>query len=85
MFQNLLLIITKLKLETDNIVDLIGNNYSQIIDQIYITTDKDRRVSLLKVLINLVLEASEELATNSLLFKKIFDICKDQRSDEKMI
>lgn len=85
MFQNLLMIITNLKLETENIVDLIGNNYSQIIDQIYITTDKDRRVSLLKVLINLVLEASEELASNSYLFKKIFEICKDQRSDEKMI
>ena len=57
-FQNLLLIVSNLDLETQAIVDLIGNNYDAIIDQIYETKDKDRRVSLLKVLIDLILEAS---------------------------
>ena len=40
---------------------------------------------MLKVLINLILEASEELSKNSPLFKKVFEITKDQRSDESMI
>jgi len=66
-------------------VDLIGNHYDQIFDLIYETANKDRRVSLLKVLINLILEASEQLSPNTELFKKIFEICKDQRSDESMI
>jgi len=51
----------------------------------YKIKDKDRRISLLKVIINLVLEASEQLAHNSMLFKKVYDIAKDQRSDENMI
>ena len=51
--------ISDLKLESKAIVDLIGNNYDQIIEQIYETKDKDKKVSLLKVVINLVLEASD--------------------------
>lgn len=51
----------------------------------YKTKDKDRRISLLKVIINLILEASEHLSSNSMLFKKVFEIAKDQRSDENMI
>ena len=85
LFQNLLLIVSNLKLENHAIVDLIGNHYDQIFDLIYETSNKDRRVSLLKVLINLILEASEQLSPNTELFKKIFEICKDQRSDESMI
>ena len=37
------------------------------------------------MLINLILEASEELSKNAPLFQKIFEITKDQRSDESMI
>lgn len=84
-FQNLLLVVGNLKLESQAIVDLIGNNYDSIIDQIYETADKDKKVSLLKVVINLILEASEELSSNSMLFQKIFEIAKDQRSDKNMI
>jgi len=40
---------------------------------------------LLKVLISLILEASEELAGNQRLFQKVYEISKDQRSDENMI
>lgn len=84
-FQNLLEVVSNLKLEKAAIVDLIGNNYESIIEQIFITQDRDRRISLLKVLINLILEASEDLSTNPMLFQKVFEICKDQRSDENMI
>ena len=57
-FENLLDVISNLKLETKAIVDLIGNNHEQIIKQIHGTKDKDKKISLFKVMINLVLEAS---------------------------
>lgn len=87
-FQNLLLVVgnlTSTKFESDAIVDLIGNNYEVIIEQIYETKDRDRRVSLLKVLVNLILKASDELSSNSQLFKKVFEIATDERSDESMV
>ena len=68
MFQNLLLIVGNLKLEIPTIVDMIGNNYETIIDLIFEISNKDHRVSLLKVLIGLILEASEELSYNRPLF-----------------
>ena len=68
MFQNLLLIVGNLKLEIPTIVDMIGNNYETIIDLIFEISNKDHRVSLLKVLIGLILEASEELSYNKPLF-----------------
>ena len=64
---------------------MIGNNYEMMIDLIYEIQNKDHRVSLLKALINLILEASEELSFNKPLFQKIFEMAKDQRSDEYMI
>ena len=85
MFQNLLLVVNNFKLENDAIVQLINTNYDAIIDQIFNTKNKDQRFSLLKALINLVLQASESLASNSALFAKILDISKDQRSDKNMI
>jgi hypothetical protein len=77
MFQNLLLVVNNFKLENDAIVQLINTNYDAIIDQIFNTKNKDQRFSLLKALINLVLQASESLASNSALFAKILDISKD--------
>jgi hypothetical protein len=71
-FQDLLLVISNLVTNNQAIIELVGNHYDSIIDQIYATKDKDRRVSLLKVLINLILEASEDLSPNNLLFKKVF-------------
>jgi len=79
------LILQNLQLESKAIVDLIGNNYETMIEQIFEIKDRDRRVSLVKVLINLVLEASEQLSSNQMLFTRLFDICKDERSDESMI
>ena len=77
MFQNLLLVVNNFKLENDAIVQLINTSYDAIIDQIFNTKNKDQRFSLLKALINLVLQASESLASNSALFAKILDISKD--------
>jgi len=78
-------VISNLKLESQAIVELLGNNYERIVAMIYGTQDKDRRSALLKVLINLVLEASQELASNSALFYHLYDIAKNQKSDESMI
>ena len=79
------MIVSNLNLEIQFIVDMVGNNYETIIDLIFEISNKDHRVSLLKVLINLILEASEELSFNRPLFQKMFEMATDQRSDEYMI
>ena len=45
----------------------------------------EKRNGLLKVITNLILDASEQLASNSELFEKFFYIAKDARSDTLMI
>ena len=84
MFQNILLIIQNLKLDQDTIYDFVSKNYETIIDQLYKTNDQHRCVSLLKVLLNLIIEGSEKLSLNQQLFTKIFSICWDPRSDDAM-
>ena len=42
-------------------------------------------MSLLKALIDLILKASDKLASNARLFQKVFEVAKDGRSDEMMI
>ena len=42
-------------------------------------------MSLLKALIDLILKASDQLASNTALFRKVFGVAKDGRSDEMMI
>ena len=87
-FQNLLLVVgnlTSTRLESDAIVSLIGKNYEAFVEQIYETKDRDRRVSLLKVLIDLILKASDELSSNAPLFQKVFEMAKDSRSDDVMV
>lgn len=59
LFQNILLVISNLAQDTNAIVKLVGNDFETIIGVINNTRDKDRRISLLKVLINLILQASE--------------------------
>ena len=76
--------ISDLKIESNAIVDLIGNNYDKIIDQIFETKDKDSKQSLMKTIISLVLEASDLLANNTRLFQKIFEISHDSRCDKEM-
>ena len=39
--------------------------------------DRDRRVGLLKALIELILKASVKLADNQRLFQKVFDVARD--------
>lgn len=85
MFQNLLLIISNLNSNVDNILELVGNNYSHLINIIHNIKNKDRRVSLLKVIVDLIVFASEQLATNISLFQEVFQICRDPRSDDSMI
>jgi hypothetical protein len=50
------------------IVDLVGNNYEQLISQIFVMKEKERRISLLKVVIDLILEATPELCSNQMVF-----------------
>lgn len=88
LFENLLLVISSLnheKVEAHAIVDLLGNNFEVIVDQIFKTKEEQKKNHLLKVVTTLILEASEHLACNALLFKKIFAIAKDHRSDNLMI
>ena len=47
--------------------------------------NKERRITLLKATTNIILEASEQLAYNGPLFKKMFEISNDIKSDELMI
>jgi len=77
--------LTSARLESDAIVSLIGKNYEVFVEQIYETKDRDRRVSLLKVLIDLILKASDELSSNAPLFQKVFEMAKDSRSDDVMV
>lgn len=87
-FENLLLVISSLnheKVQAHAIVDLIGNNFEVILDQIFNTEEEQKKNHLLKVVTTLILEASEHLACNTLLFKKIFTIAKDHRSDNLMV
>ena len=67
-----------LRAQKSDLYDTIKENRVQV-------TIEDKKVSLLKVVINLILEASEKLSSNSMLFQKIFEIAKDQRSDKNMI
>jgi hypothetical protein len=64
---------------------MLGDHLETIVSVIYETTDKTKRVSLLKELINMILEVSVEISGNQQLFKKMFEIAKNQKSDESMI
>lgn len=81
----MLLVVGNLKTNKDAIVDLIGNNYEIIISRILDMSNKDRRIGLLKVFINLILEASEHLSNNTELFKRIYEFIGDSRVDEYMV
>jgi hypothetical protein len=81
----MLLVISNLKGNRQAIVDLIGNNYEMIIYQIVNMSNIDRRIGLLKVFINLILEASEHLSYHKDLFTQIFDLIKEKDVDELMI
>ena len=67
-FQNLISVIGNLKHQLPAIMDLVGNNYEIIFEEIRKTQDKTRRTTLLKVVINLIIEASEQLSHNPQLF-----------------
>ena len=80
MFQNILLIfsnLTQTKHDHEAIVTLVGLNYNIIIEKVYEMKDRDRRVGLLKALIELILKASVKLADNQRLFQKVFDVARD--------
>ena len=47
--------------------------------------DRDRRVGLLKALIELILKDSDKLASNNGLFNKVFQIARDERSEDTMV
>lgn len=74
-----------LKADGKAVQQLIGDNYEEIIDLIFLSKWKEKRISCLKMVINLVMEASHELSTNAGLFKRIFDICKDPQVDKVML
>lgn len=88
MFQNMLLVfsnMTSTKHEHDAIVTLVGQNYPIIVEKIYEMKDRDRRVGLLKALIELILRASDKLAPNKGLFQKVFQVARDERSEDTMV
>jgi hypothetical protein len=79
------MVINNLTLDKAAIVQMLDKHLQTIIDVIYNTTDKDKRISLLKELINMILEASDELAENKQLFQKMFEFATCPKSDESMI
>ena len=50
-----------------------------------LTPDQERRKVMLKTCCTLILEASNELAHNYMMFDKVFQIANEQKSDENMI
>lgn len=86
-FQNLLLVINNLKLDGHVIVDLVESTYRATSAQVQTTSDKDKRVALLKVFINWVLEACVVSVPSRPVFKWLFDLAQDgnRHSDDLMI
>lgn len=70
----MLLVINNLKLDGHVIVDLIENTYKVTSAQVITTSDKDKRVALLKVFINWVLEACNVSVPSKPVFKWLFDL-----------
>ena len=64
---------------------MLGSHIETIVAVIYKTEDKNRRVSLLKELIHMILEVSVQIGGNVELIKQMFEIAKNQKSDESMI
>ena len=87
-FSNVLMVVENFNsrnLDPESIASLIRDNQEELLDLVYNITDQEKRNGLLKVITNLILDASEQLASNSELFEKFFHIAKDARSDILMI
>lgn len=84
-FENLSLLMLSLSKCSEAVVEMVGDHYETLIDVIYEIKDHHKRNSLLKVLISLIMEASEHLSYNRRLFQRVFAISKDQRSDQEMV
>lgn len=63
-FQNLLLMFGSLKMNVKAIVTLLSTQIEKIINQIHELNESERKLSLLRVILILILEVSEHISSN---------------------
>lgn len=64
LFQDLLQVFNNLTKDKPSVVGLLDDSMQEFVDVIFLTPEQNKRISVLKELINLILEASDELAQN---------------------
>lgn len=67
------------------VVALLEASLQDIVNVIFATPEHNKRISVLKELINLILEASDELAHNQEVLQKVLEFTTSERSDDDMV
>ncbi|CDW78052.1 UNKNOWN [Stylonychia lemnae] len=81
-FENVLLALNAFEIEPTIIYELLNSKYEMIFQLIQTYPIKDNRISLLKVIINLILRSMEILSKNVNLFKQLFELISYQKDLE---